>query len=130
MGNIGFNRENDQIPENDFRSLLDPFPNTFSAVVINVAWWQLEPAPGVFNFSSIDSPLAFVEAYNANISTINPLAVKLRVWAGDSSPLWIKTPMELNQQFKLFVEALVNWLMLEDFGANQFEEIGHCYKML
>lgn len=61
-----------------------------TGVVVDVSWGQLEPSPGTFDFSTLDSDLTAVSAYNAAHPSAT-LGVKLRVWAANDAPQWAKT---------------------------------------
>lgn len=64
------------------------FPGVFGGVVINATWDALQPtAGGALDFSTIDSALSQVRAYNAANASA-PLGVKLRVYGGCSAPPW------------------------------------------
>ncbi len=58
--------------------------------VVDVSWSQLEPSPGIFDFSTLDADLAAVSAYNSAHPGAT-LGVKLRVWAANDAPQWAKT---------------------------------------
>ena len=61
-----------------------------TGTVVDVSWSQLEPSPGIFDFSTLDADLASVSAYNSAHSGAT-LGVKLRVWAANDAPEWAKT---------------------------------------
>jgi hypothetical protein len=61
-----------------------------SGIVVNQTWAQLEPAPGQFDFTTLDESLAAVEAYNGQHPDA-PLGVRLRVFAAYAAPEWAKT---------------------------------------
>jgi hypothetical protein len=61
-----------------------------SGIVVNQTWAQLEPAPGQFDFTTLDESLAAVEAYNGQHPGA-PLGVRLRVFAAYAAPEWAKT---------------------------------------
>ncbi len=62
----------------------------FGGVVVNQTWAQLEPAPGTFDFSTLDASLAAVTAYNAQHASA-PIGVRLRVFAAYAAPAWAKS---------------------------------------
>ncbi|HYX02745.1 MAG TPA: hypothetical protein VE963_11695, partial [Reyranella sp.] len=65
---------------------LSNYPGTFSEMVLNVTWAQLQPTQGgPIDYSAIDSALNTVATSGANIG------VKLRVWGGFTAPEWVKT---------------------------------------
>jgi hypothetical protein len=69
---------------------LTNYPGSFSEMVLNVTWNQLQPSPnGPIDFSPIDSALSAVAGYNAQHPGAN-LGVKLRVWGGFTAPDWAK----------------------------------------
>ncbi len=59
-------------------------------VVVNQTWAQLEPAPGTFDFSTLDASLAAVTAYNARHASA-PIGVRLRVFGAYAAPAWAKS---------------------------------------
>jgi hypothetical protein len=66
---------------------LDHFTGSFSEMVLNVTWAQLQPQEGgALVTAAIDGPLAQVAAYNAANHT--NLGLKLRVWGGYTAPDW------------------------------------------
>ena len=69
---------------------VEPYGSSFSELVLNVTWAQLQPtANGPVVTSAIDSAIAQVEAYNAANGT--DYGLKLRVWGGFTAPDWAKT---------------------------------------
>ena len=61
---------------------LSNFPGSFSEMVLNVTWNQLQPTQsGPIDFSAIDNALSQL---GANVG------VKLRVWGGFTAPEWVK----------------------------------------
>ena len=69
---------------------LEPFAGLFGGIVINVAWNQLQPSQSdPIDFSFIDGALADVRVFNDNHPTA-ALGVKLRVYAGSTTPDWAK----------------------------------------
>jgi T5SS/PEP-CTERM-associated repeat protein len=68
---------------------VEPYGSSFSELVLNVTWAQLQPiANGALATSAIDSAIAQVEAYNAANGT--DYGLKLRVWGGFTAPDWAK----------------------------------------
>jgi len=92
LGDISFyNKPSpNAVPTND-PSELQTFASSFSGIVINATWAQLQPdGPGpVVADNGIDQGLRAVAAYNAQ-NPVTPLAVKLRVWGGLVAPTWAK----------------------------------------
>jgi hypothetical protein len=70
---------------------VERFPEIFGGIVINAAWSDIQPldTPGRIDFGVIDYPLNAVSAYNLAHPTA-PLGVKLRVYAGSTTPDWAK----------------------------------------
>lgn len=64
-------------------------PEIFSGVVFNLAWKELEPAPGILTTKVIDDQISRVRAYNRKYPE-NPLLIRLRVSCGRAAPLWAK----------------------------------------
>lgn len=69
-------------------SVLDSYAGAFSGIVVNESWSQLEPTEGVYDWAPLDASLANIAAWNTKHST-TPLAVKLRIFAGQSAPAWV-----------------------------------------
>jgi len=69
-------------------SPLDGYAGAFAGVVVNESWQQLEPHPGVYDWTDLDNSLAAVSAWNAQHPS-TPVGVKLRVFAGYSAPSWV-----------------------------------------
>jgi hypothetical protein len=92
LGNISFYTKPSPsaIPTND-PSELQPFASSFTGIVINVTWAQLQPLPGeaLADNNPIDQGLAAVQSYNS-MNPGTPLQVKLRVWGGLTAPEWVK----------------------------------------
>lgn len=66
------------------------FPGLFGGIVVNATWSAIQPsATGPLDFSAIDAALAQIRTYNA-ANPSAPLGVKLRVYAGTSTPDWAK----------------------------------------
>ena len=90
MGDIAFyNNPSQAVP---FSSLLNadlgPFPGSFSEIVLNVTWADLQPTQdGPIDPSSlILDAIQAVQAYNRLHDT--NLGIKLRVWGGFTAPDW------------------------------------------
>ena len=60
-----------------------------AGVVVNIAWSQLEPTEGTFDFSTLDASLNAVQAYNTQHPSAQ-LGVRLRVFGADDVPQWAK----------------------------------------
>src|SRR5580704_16479688 len=92
LGNISFYTKPSPsaIPTND-PSELQPFASSFTGIVINVTWAQLQPFPGeaLADNNPIDQGLAAVQSYNS-MNPGTPLQIKLRVWGGLTAPDWVK----------------------------------------
>ena len=88
MGDISF--YNNPPPTRPSTSpTLRNLPGSFSEMVLNVTWAQLQPAEGgPLTTSAIDSAIAAVNAYNAPHGT--DVGIKLRVWGGYTAPEWAK----------------------------------------
>ena len=87
MGDISFYNN----PYNPSFNLaeLAPYQGSFSEIVLNVTWAQLQPTEGgALATSVIDSAIAQVNALNASNGT--NIGIKLRVWGGYTSPEWAK----------------------------------------
>jgi T5SS/PEP-CTERM-associated repeat protein len=70
-------------------SEIAPYQGSFSEIVLNVTWAQLQPAEGgPLTTSAIDSAIAQVNALNASNGT--NIGIKLRVWGGYTAPEWAK----------------------------------------
>ena len=70
-------------------SEIAPYRGSFSELVLNVTWAQLQGTEGgPLTTSAIDSAIAQVNAYNAANGT--NLGIKLRVWGGYTAPDWAK----------------------------------------
>jgi hypothetical protein len=71
---------------------LDQFTGSFSEMVLNVTWAQLQPVEGgPLVTTAIDGPggpLSQIATYNSQHGT--NLGVKLRVWGGFTAPDWAK----------------------------------------
>jgi hypothetical protein len=103
MGDVSFHRRG--TPPDNSLAAVTARPGAFSAVVLNVTWAELQPAPGVVATDAIDRPLRDIRAWNAR----NPaaqLSAKLRVWPGIHAPDWVKSlggpPVTITHQQSLF----------------------------
>ena len=88
MGKIGFHNEDQGVPDNSLAAM-ESAPGLFNAVVINITWAQLQPAPNSLVTSALDAALQSVRDYNRRHPR-TALAVKLRIWGGPNAPLWAK----------------------------------------
>ena len=87
MGNISF-YNNTSSPLFNLAEVA-PYQGSFSEIVLNVTWAQLQAAEGgPLTTSAIDSAISQVIAYNAANGT--NLGIKLRVWGGFTAPDWAK----------------------------------------
>ena len=87
MGDMGWTVGPNSLPLNRLLEA-NTHPGVYAAVVIQAAWSQLEPQPGVFDDSVIDDAIQNIKAYNAKYPT-TPLVGKLRVFPGAHSPTWV-----------------------------------------
>jgi hypothetical protein len=87
MGELGFADVAGDVPDNGMEEI-NAHPGVYVGADVNVTWAQLEPSPGVFDDSAIDSALATIAAYNAKYPG-TPVAAKLRVYAGPNVPAWL-----------------------------------------
>jgi len=93
LGALGF-LDSDNTPATfNFPQILASYPvGVMSAVVLNVAWFQLEPTPGGYNFTFIEDFLSVLDQYNAAKPAGVPATIaKLRVMAAAAAPDWVKT---------------------------------------
>ena len=89
MGDIRFYDDPAYYPPSFNTSDLASYTGSFSEMVLNVAWQQLQPTQGgALDTAVIDSAIAAVTAYNAQHGT--NLGIKLRVWGGYQAPEWAK----------------------------------------
>lgn len=88
MGNPSFYDEPGTLPS--FSTLeLYPYSGSFSEIVLNVTWAELQPTEnGPLDTSSINTAISEVETYNALFGT--DVGIKLRVWGGYTAPTWAK----------------------------------------
>ena len=81
MGDIRFYDDPAYYPPSFNTSDLASYTGSFSEMVLNVAWQQLQPTQGgALDTAVIDSAIAAVTACNAQHGT--NLGIKLRVWGG------------------------------------------------
>src|SRR5262245_4412704 len=67
---------------------LTNYTGSFSEMVLNVAWQQLQPTQGSFNTAAIDSAIAALNTYNSQSG--ENVGIKLRVWGGFQAPAWVQ----------------------------------------
>jgi hypothetical protein len=68
---------------------LDNYVGSFSEIVLNVTWAELQPtAGGALNLSTINTAISAVDEYNTANGT--DVGIKLRVWGGYTAPDWAK----------------------------------------
>ena len=87
MGNISFYDISGATPAFNVWELA-PYKNSFSEIVLNVTWAQLETSEGSYDTSFIDSNIQQVNQFNAAYQT--DIGIKLRVWGGFTAPTWAK----------------------------------------
>jgi hypothetical protein len=90
MGDIDFyNDPSDPYPPFTI-SDLNSYAASFSEIVLNVTWAELQANPGgPINTATITQAIEAVETYNADNGT--DIGIKLRVWGGYTAPGWAKT---------------------------------------
>lgn len=90
MGDVDFyNDPSDPTPCFNI-SDLNGFAGSFSEIVLNVTWAELQPtANGPLYLTPITDAISAVDAYNAANGT--DVGIKLRVWGGYTAPDWAKT---------------------------------------
>jgi hypothetical protein len=87
MGDIGFYNGNSPITFTI--ADLANYPGSFSEIVLNVTWAQLQSAAGgPLDTTFIDNAISAINAYNAANGT--NVGIKLRVWGGFVAPDWAK----------------------------------------
>ena len=90
MGQNHFYDDPTQYPPPFLISDLANYQGSFSEMVLNVAWKQLQPTEGgALDTSVIDNAIAQVNAYNAQHGT--NLGIKLRVFGGYVAPDWVQS---------------------------------------
>lgn len=95
MGDISFyNDPSNPIPQFTL-SDLNNYPQSFSEIVLNVTWAQLQPIPNspggtieILDTSAITTAINQLNAYNSANHT--DVGFKLRVWGGYTAPGWAK----------------------------------------
>jgi hypothetical protein len=104
MGKLNFVVNPDLSPDNSLREA-NTHPGVYAGAVILATWRDLEPSPGHYDFSSIDTGLANIRAYNAQYPR-TPIVGKLRVFAGPLAPEWAKQldggPVQINEHNRSF----------------------------
>jgi T5SS/PEP-CTERM-associated repeat protein len=90
MGDIGFYSSNTPDVLVTFTIAdLASYPGSFSEIVLNVTWAQLQSAAGgPLDTAFIDDAISAINAYNAANGT--NVGIKLRVWGGYVAPDWAK----------------------------------------
>ncbi len=90
MGDIGFYSSNNPDVLVTFTIAdLANYPGSFSEIVLNVTWAQLQSAAGgPLDTAFIDNAISAINAYNAANGT--NVGIKLRVWGGYVAPDWAK----------------------------------------
>lgn len=86
MGNISFYNTGATPIFNPFE--LAQYSTSFSEIVLNVTWAQLQTSQGSLETSFIDSAIQQVNQFNNTYHT--DLGIKLRVWGGFTAPTWVK----------------------------------------
>ena len=86
MGNISFYDTGATPAFNPFE--LAQYATSFSEIVLNVTWAQLQASQGSLDTSFIDSAIQQVNQFNDIYHT--DLGIKLRVWGGFTAPTWVK----------------------------------------
>ena len=82
MGNISFYDTGATPAFNPFE--LAQYATSFSEIVLNVTWAQLQASQGSLDTSFIDSAIQQVNQFNGTYHT--DLGIKLRVWGGFTAP--------------------------------------------
>ena len=88
MGNIAFFDQNGATLPTFTPSDLNNFAGSFSEMVLNVTWAQLQPTEGAVDTSAIDDAIQQLQAFNTSHGT--DVGIKLRVWGGFTAPDWAK----------------------------------------
>ena len=86
MGNISFYDTGATPVFNPFE--LAQYATSFSEIVLNVTWAQLQTSQNSLDTSFIDSAIQQVNEFNSTYHT--DLGIKLRVWGGFTAPIWVK----------------------------------------
>ena len=87
MGVISFYDTSGAIPVFNVWELA-PYKDSFSEIVLNVTWAQLQTSQTSLDTSFIDNAIQQVNAFNATYHV--DLGIKLRVWGGFTAPDWAK----------------------------------------
>src|ERR1700754_1042753 len=87
MGNISFYDNSGAIPIFNVWELAQ-YKDSFSEIVLNVTWAQLQASQGSLDTSFIDNAIQQVNAFNAAYHV--DIGIKLRVWGGFTAPTWVK----------------------------------------
>jgi hypothetical protein len=91
MGDISFyNDPSNPIPQFTLSDLND-YPQSFSEIVLNVTWAQLQPngpGPQGLDTSVITNAINQLNKFNSDNNT--DVGIKLRVWGGYTAPDWAK----------------------------------------
>ena len=89
MGNIAFFDQHGASLPTFTPSDLDNFAGSFSEIVLNVTWAQLQPTQAApLDTSAIDDAIQQLQAFNTSHGT--DVGIKLRVWGGFTAPDWAK----------------------------------------
>lgn len=67
---------------------LAQYATSFSEIVLNVTWAQLQASQNTLDTSFIDNAIQQVNQFNGTYHT--DLGIKLRVWGGFTAPEWVK----------------------------------------
>jgi len=86
MGNISF-YNNSSTPIFNIWELAQ-YKDSFSEIVLNVTWAQLQASQSSLDTSFIDSAIQQVNDFNNTYHT--DIGIKLRVWGGFTAPTWVK----------------------------------------
>ncbi len=121
-GNTDFHHFDNQEPDNSLKYIYAK-PGILDGVVLNFSWAQLEPRPDVVTTKVIDQALANVRAYNKKYPK-TPLAVRLRIYAGPSSPDWVK---RLGGKFPVKIQYRGEALTIGRFWSVPY---GHAWRHL
>ncbi len=67
---------------------LAQYRESFSEIVLNVSWAQLQSSQNALDTSFIDNTIARVNAFNSTYHT--NIGIKLRLRGGFAAPTWVK----------------------------------------
>lgn len=87
MGVISFYDNSDTVPIFNVWELA-PYATSFSEIVLNVTWAQLQSSQNALDTSFIDAAIQQVTQFNNTYNT--DIGIKLRVWGGFTAPDWAK----------------------------------------